>query len=60
MSEPVVAIVEPCYNEEEVLPETIRRLQALRGELVEEKMISPKSALLFVDDGSHDDTWKVP
>ncbi|NNU98315.1 glycosyltransferase family 2 protein [Geobacillus sp. DSP4a] len=59
MSEPVVAIVVPCYNEEEVLPETIRRLQALRGELVEEKMISPKSALLFVDDGSHDDTWKI-
>ncbi|NNV06423.1 glycosyltransferase family 2 protein [Geobacillus sp. C56-T2] len=59
MSDPILAIVVPCYNEEEVLPETIGRLRALREELIEERLISPKSALLFVDDGSRDSTWKL-
>ncbi|ARP42486.1 glycosyltransferase family 2 protein [Geobacillus thermodenitrificans] len=59
MSDPVLAIVVPCYNEEEVLPETIGRLRSLREELIEERLISPKSALLFVDDGSRDSTWKL-
>ena len=52
-------IVVPCYNEEEVLPETARRLgDKLRGLMAAGK-ISPKSRVLFVNDGSRDGTWGV-
>lgn len=56
---PKIAVVVPCYNEEEVLPETARRLLALLGSLVASEMISPDSTLTFVDDGSRDDTWRL-
>ncbi|MFA4903587.1 MAG: glycosyltransferase family 2 protein [Desulfobaccales bacterium] len=58
-NKPVLAIVVPCYNEEEVLPETINRLSRLMQELVVAEKISEKSFLLFVDDGSRDRTWGV-
>ena len=52
-------IVVPCYNEEEVLPETARRLgDKLRGLMAAGK-ISPKIRVLFVNDGSRDGTWGV-
>ena len=52
-------IVVPCYNEEEVLPETARRLgDKLRGLMAAGK-IPPKSRVLFVNDGSRDGTWGV-
>ena len=52
-------IVVPCYNEEEVLPETARRLgDKLRGLMAAGK-ISPKSRVLFVNDGSRDGSWGV-
>lgn len=52
-------IVVPCYNEEEVLPETARRLgDKLRGLMAAGK-ISPKSRVLFVNDASRDGTWGV-
>ena len=52
-------IVVPCYNEEEVLPETARRLgDKLRGLMAAGK-ISPKGRVLFVNDGSRDGTWGV-
>lgn len=52
-------IVVTCYNEEEVLPETARRLgDKLRGLMAAGK-ISPKSRVLFVNDGSRDGTWGV-
>ena len=54
---PTLAIVVPCYNEEEVLPETIRRLRRELDTLQERESISPDSYLLFVDDGSKDSTW---
>lgn len=54
-----VYIVVPCYNEEEVLPETSKRLLSLITELLEEKKIGPKSRVLFVDDGSRDNTWNI-
>ena len=56
---PVLYIIVPCYNEEEVLPETVRRLIAFTDELISEKQIDPVSRILFVDDGSKDDTWKL-
>lgn len=56
---PVLYIIVPCYNEEEVLPETSRRLNALLDSLQAEKMTSPDSRILYVDDGSKDRTWQV-
>lgn len=59
MDSPVLSIVVPCYNEEEVLPETIRQLNDLLLELMEEDLVSTKSKILFVDDGSKDKTWHI-
>lgn len=57
--ERTLALVVPCYNEEEVLPETCRRMVALLGELVAAGKISPASRIYFVDDGSRDRTWQI-
>jgi glycosyltransferase involved in cell wall biosynthesis len=54
-----LAIVTPCYNEEEVLPETIRRMVALIGKLVSSGKISSESKIYLVDDGSSDGTWSL-
>jgi glycosyltransferase involved in cell wall biosynthesis len=54
---PVLAIVVPCYNEEEVLPETAEKLSIKIHKLISDQIISEKSTLLFVDDGSSDNTW---
>jgi glycosyltransferase involved in cell wall biosynthesis len=56
---PVLTIVVPCYDEEEVLPETIKQLSQLLKDLIEDKLVSYKSSLLFVDDGSWDRTWEI-
>lgn len=58
MMEPNLTIVVPCYNEEEVLPETIEQLGQLLSEMISESMISNRSKILFVDDGSMDKTWE--
>lgn len=50
-------VVIPCYNEEEVLPETSRRLVEKMAELTRKGLISPESRVLLVDDGSRDRTW---
>lgn len=52
-------IVVPCYNEEEVLPETSRRLKAKVEALVSAGRISKSSRILFVNDGSGDRTWEL-
>lgn len=56
---PVLYIVVPCYNEEEVLPITselfLNKLRALERDW----KISPQSRILFVDDGSQDGTWQI-
>ena len=52
-------IVVPCYNEEEVLPETARRLKAKVEELKGTGKIGPDSRILFVNDGSRDRTWEM-
>lgn len=49
----------PCYNEQEVLPETSRRLKEKIEDLVGRKMISSDSRILMVNDGSKDDTWNI-
>lgn len=53
-----LSIVVPCYNEEEVLPETVRRLNHLLDELIVSRSITDGS-LYFVDDGSEDSTWQL-
>lgn len=49
-----LGIVIPCYNEEEVLPETIQQMTGLIGRLVSSGKISADSKIFFVDDGSMD------
>ena len=52
-------IVVPCYKEQEVLPETSKRLRAKMQQLMAEGKISEKSRIMFVNDGSADDTWPI-
>lgn len=52
-------LVLPCYNEEEVLPETAVQLETKMQNLIEEKIISSKSRIMFVNDGSKDRTWNL-
>ncbi|MBY6035820.1 glycosyltransferase family 2 protein [Fictibacillus nanhaiensis] len=59
MKQPILTIVVPCYNEEEVLPITIESLHLLLKRMIAEDLISKESKLLFVDDGSKDQTWSI-
>ena len=52
-------IVVPCYNEQAVLPETTRRLSAKLHALIDARRVSPDSRVLYVDDGSRDETWNI-
>ena len=54
-----LAIVVPCYNEEEVFPETSKRLTEVLKELIEKKKIAEDSFALYVNDGSRDRTWEL-
>lgn len=51
-----LAIVVPCFNEEQVLPETARRLDAVLSELIQMGAIAVGN-VYFIDDGSNDRTW---
>lgn len=55
----ILYIVVPCYNEQDVLPETARRLRRKLEELIEAGRISACSRVLFVNDGSKDKTWEL-
>lgn len=52
-------MVIPCYNEQEVLPETSKRLKEKRSTLVKAGKIDPESRIIFVNDGSKDRTWEI-
>ena len=52
-------IVVPCYNEEEVLPESIKQLGGKLLRLIEAGLANKNSRVLFVDDGSRDKTWEI-
>ncbi len=52
-------LVIPCYNEQEVLPETAKRLREKMAQLCDSGKISTRSCVCFVDDGSKDDTWQI-
>ncbi|MDO6384819.1 MULTISPECIES: glycosyltransferase family 2 protein [unclassified Uliginosibacterium] len=59
MSTPTIGLVIPCYNEEEVLRETTRRLIPLLASMRQEGLVSEASAIFYVDDGSRDKTWAL-
>lgn len=57
--EPILYMVIPCYNEEEVLEETTKQLKKKYEELIKAKKISDKSKVMYVNDGSKDRTWEL-
>ena len=54
-----LATVSPCYNEEQVLEQSVGRLTTLFEELISKQKISPDSLMVFVNDGSRDHTWDI-
>lgn len=54
-----IYMVVPCYNEEEVLDETTKRLSAKIQNLIDSGKISERSRILYVNDGSKDQTWSI-
>ena len=60
MEKPVkLYIVVPCYNEEPVLPDTCQKLLELFESMYKNSLISSKSRIVFIDDGSKDKTWDI-
>jgi len=55
----ILYLVIPCYNEEEVLHETAKRLLEKINTMITNDLISDKSKILFVNDGSKDKTWSI-
>lgn len=56
---PLLALIIPCYNEQETLPSTINALSTLLKELKAQKSIKDHSFICYVDDGSTDSTWRL-
>lgn len=59
MKTKTIWLVIPCYNEQEVLPETSKQLRNIMYELIEKGKISNMSRIAFVNDGSKDMTWNI-
>ena len=57
--DPILYVVIPCYNEEEVIEETTKQLKIKLEKLIEDKIISNKSKVMYVNDGSKDKTWEL-
>ncbi len=55
----VLAIVVPCYNEQDALPQTNQRLLTLLGGMMRDSLVGENSYILYVDDGSRDETWPL-
>jgi len=58
-NKPVLAIIVPCYNEEEVLKTSYFALSSIIQKLKENQKISDESYICFIDDGSNDNTWEI-
>lgn len=56
---PILYIVVPCFNEQAALPQSHERLARLLDEMIGQGSIAQESKLLYVDDGSRDNTWKI-
>ena len=59
MKQDILYIVVPCYNEQEMLPITTPKLIEQLNALVEAQLIDKESRILYVNDGSIDDTWQL-
>ena len=59
MNIPILYLVVPCYNEEAVLPETVKRLSDKLDSMCSAGLVSNQSRMLLVDDGSKDGTWEL-
>ncbi|MEG2321874.1 MAG: glycosyltransferase family 2 protein [Bacilli bacterium] len=59
MKTPILYLVVPCYNEEEVLLETTNQLRLKMNTLIKNKKISKESHVVFINDGSKDNTWEM-
>lgn len=59
MTPPVLYMVIPCYNEQEVLPVTAPQFLKKLTDLAGQGKIAPESRILFVNDGSRDGTWEI-
>lgn len=59
MNSSILYLVIPCYNEESVLNETAKRLKEKMNTIIESNLISDKSKVMFVNDGSKDNTWNM-
>ena len=59
MGKDVLYIVVPCYNEQDMLPTTTARLVKLLQQLEEAQLSSSDSRIVYVNDGSTDDTWNI-
>ena len=57
-TDPVLAIVVPCHNEEEMLPVTAEALKSLLADLRTSGLAADSSYICFIDDGSRDRTWE--
>ena len=57
--EPILYVVIPCYNEEEVLPETTKQLKEKMTKLIKSNKIAKESKVMYVNDGSKDRTWEL-
>ncbi len=57
MKSPILYVIIPCYNEEKVLPITSKLFLDELKHLIDKGKISEKSRILFVNDGSNDETW---
>lgn len=56
---PKLLVILPCYNEEEILPTTIKTMKSLLDSLIKDKKISTDSQICMVNDGSSDKTWDI-
>ena len=58
-AETVLYMVIPCYNEQEVLPDSAEKIKNKITQLMQQKKISRKSKICFINDGSRDRTWEI-
>lgn len=56
---PILAVVIPCYNEEQMIEKTLDVLYQKIKTMIEKQIINENSFLCFIDDGSKDNTWKI-
>ena len=55
----LISFVVPCYNEEDVLPQSIKTLSAELDKMIKSKLVKESSKIVFINDGSADSTWAI-